>query len=185
MRRSRGFSLRPGRLVAPFFLMALLQAWLMAQSGVGSPVAPKTTLDEVSEKLSCRCGCNLVLNRCNHVQCGSAIPMRERITREIAEGKTRDEIIAGFVRDMGEEVLAVPPASGFNWSAWIMPFAMLAVGCGLVIVFLRIMLRRRLAPIGETSPVHSGASPLGAEAGVKSAEIADRIETELKEFGDS
>lgn len=157
----------------------------MAQSGPGPAAAPKTTLDEVSEKLSCRCGCNLVLNRCNHVQCGSAIPMRERITREIAEGKTRDEIIAGFVRDMGEEVLAVPPTSGFNWSAWIMPFAMLAVGTVLVIVVLKIMMRRRPIEIPAASPAGVGEPSSTAGTHASSKDLEDRIEMELKEFGDS
>jgi cytochrome c-type biogenesis protein CcmH len=179
------FSLHSKRFLVFVFLLVVLEALLMAQSRPGQATAPKTTLDEVSEKLSCRCGCNLVLNRCNHVQCGSAIPMRERITREITEGKTRDEIIAGFVRDMGEEVLAVPPTSGFNWSAWIMPFAMLAVGTVLVIVVLKIMMRRRPMEIPATSPV--GAGEVSSTAGTKSSskELEDRIEMELKEFGDS
>ena len=166
-------------------LMVLLQAWLFAQVSSRPATSPKTTLDEVSEKLSCRCGCNLVLNRCNHVQCGSAIPMRERITREIAEGKSRDEIIAGFVRDMGEEVLAVPPTSGFNWSAWIMPFAMLAVGAVLVIVVLKIMMRRRPVEIQAAPSAEAGMPSPSAATRVSSKDMEDRIEMELKEFGDS
>lgn len=165
--------------------MVLLGSMLMAQGGPGPAITPKTTLDDVSEKLSCRCGCNLVLNRCNHVQCGSAIPMRERITREIAQGKTRDEIIAGFVRDMGEEVLAVPPTSGFNWSAWIMPFAMLGVGTVLVIVVLKIMMRRRPMEIPATSPAGAGELPPTTATRASSKDLEDRVEMELKEFGDS
>jgi cytochrome c-type biogenesis protein CcmH/NrfF len=178
-------SLRSLRILTFALLMGLLQAWLLAQSSTGSAPAPKTTLDEVSEKLSCRCGCNLVLNRCNHVQCGSAIPMRERITGEIALGKTRDEIVAGFVRDMGEEVLAVPPTSGFNWSAWIMPFAMLAVGTVVVIAVLKIMMRKRPMEIPEGSPSVAGEPSSTAGMHANSKEIEDRIEMELKEFGDS
>lgn len=179
------FFLRSKRFLVFAFLMVLLEALLMAQSGPASAITPKTTLDEVSEKLSCRCGCNLVLNRCNHVQCGSAIPMRERINREIAEGKSRDEIIAGFVRDMGEEVLAVPPTSGFNWSAWIMPFAMLAVGTVLVIVVLRIMMRRRPKEVLAAPLAGSGGPSLTAGTHANSKDLEDRIEMELKQFGDS
>lgn len=158
----------------------LLQFGLLAQADAPRTVSPKTTLDEVSEKLSCRCGCNLVLNRCNHVQCGSAIPMRERINREIAEGKTRDEIIAGFVRDMGEVVLAVPPASGFNWNAWIMPFSALGAGAALVIVALRVMMKKKRAVMA------AAATPSGDATHTPPipASIHDRIEKELKEFED-
>ncbi|MGB7623169.1 MAG: cytochrome c-type biogenesis protein CcmH [Terriglobia bacterium] len=185
MVRSRIPSLRFRWFLTFALLMGLLQAWLMAQSSTGPAAAPKTTLDEVSEKLSCRCGCNLVLNRCNHVQCGSAIPMRERITREIAQGKNRDEIIAGFVREMGEEVLAVPPTSGFNWNAWIMPFAMLAAGTVLVIVVLKVMMRRRPVGIPAASPAGAGGPSSTAETLASSKKLDDRIEMELKEFGDS
>lgn len=137
------------------------------------PPTPNTTLDEVSEKLSCRCGCNLVLNRCNHVQCGSAIPLRERINKEIAEGKTREEIIAGFVGDMGEQVLAVPPTSGFNWNAWIMPFAMLGAGGIVLGIALKVMRRRKP---GETSTRVETATPEVRN------DLDSRIEKELKEF---
>lgn len=164
-------------------LMGLLQAWLLAQSGAASSLAPRTTLDEVSEKLSCRCGCNLVLNRCNHVQCGSALPMRARINKEIAEGKTRDEIVAGFVRDMGEQVLAVPPTSGFNWNAWIMPFAVLTVGSVLLAVALKMMLRRRaMTTTAAPAVAAAGTSSEKSRAKPSSVETEDRVEKELKEF---
>ncbi len=160
-------------------LMVLLQVGLIAQTGSTPAIIPKTTLDEVSEKLSCRCGCNLVLNRCNHVQCGSAIPMRERILREISEGKTKDEIIAGFVRDMGEEVLAVPPTSGFNWNAWIMPFVGLVLGAIAVVLALKFMMRRRQSE--APAVVAAGTAAVPPE---KADQIKDRIEKELKEFDD-
>lgn len=167
---------RRGRRTAGVLLLFWAVSMLSAPSGGTVHPTPPTTLDEVSEKLSCRCGCNLVLNRCNHVQCGSALPMRARINKEIAEGKSRDEIIAGFVRDMGEQVLAVPPTSGFNWNAWIMPFAVLALGGVLLGVALRLMRRKKsetaLAPAAD------------AATSASSAEVESRIEKELKEFED-
>jgi cytochrome c-type biogenesis protein CcmH len=171
-----------GRWMMFFSLLVVLQVLLWAQTGSPSTPTPQTTLDEVSEKLSCRCGCNLVLNRCNHVQCGSALPMRARINKEIAEGKTRDEIIAGFVRDMGEEVLAVPPTSGFNWNAWIMPFVVLFIGGILVILALRFMMRRRL--IEAVAPASGESAASSAAPEVKASAMGDRIEKELKEFED-
>lgn len=182
MHRFAELSRRGGHGLLLLGLLALLQIGLVAQTGSANAAAPKTTLDAVSEKLTCRCGCNLVLNRCNHVQCSSAIPMRERIVREIAEGKSRDEIIAGFVRDMGEEVLAVPPASGFNLNAWIMPFAGLLVGAILVVVALRIMLRKR--PIEAIAAATSGAAGALKSPDEMGKEKDERIEKELKEFGD-
>ncbi len=161
-------------------LMALLQMGMLAQSSSAPAVAPKTTLDAVSEKLSCRCGCNLVLNRCNHVQCSSAIPMRQRIVKEIAEGKTQDEIVAGFVRDMGEQVLAVPPKSGFNWNAWIMPFVGLAIGAALVILALKVMMRKRPLEAAATARAESAGAPASIDP--KKNALDARIEKELREF---
>jgi cytochrome c-type biogenesis protein CcmH/NrfF len=41
------------------------------------------------------------------------------------------------VEKYGVTVLSAPPASGFNLTAWIMPFAALAVGALMVVYFVR------------------------------------------------
>jgi cytochrome c-type biogenesis protein CcmH/NrfF len=51
-----------------------------------------------------------------------------KLRKLIAEGKTREEIIATFVRDFGsEDVLARPINRGFNRLIWLAPYLIAAV----------------------------------------------------------
>lgn len=93
------------------------------------------TVDEVSEYLMCQCGCNMTVKNCNHAGCPSAIPMRGEIKRLIDEGRGKDEIIAIFVSRYGETVRSVPTKSGFNLTAWTLPFVSI-IGGGIIILFL-------------------------------------------------
>jgi cytochrome c-type biogenesis protein CcmH len=58
--------------------------------------------------------------------------MKSRIRERIAAGDTKSEIKAFFVDQYGEGVLAVPPRKGFDWVAWLLPLAGLAVGAVVV-----------------------------------------------------
>ncbi len=77
--------------------------------------------------------------------CGTALNLssspqadRERafIRREIAAGKTKDEIKDELVAQYGTQVLAEPPKSGFDLTAWLVPgvailLAAIAIAIGL------------------------------------------------------
>lgn len=151
---------------APIVLFSVILAFSLT---LFAQPQPKTTLKEVSEKLSCRCGCNLVLSACNHINCGSAIPLRAEVEERIKLGMSRDEIIEDFVKRYGTIILAEPPKTGFNLSAWVLPFATLFVGGLAVVYFIRVMLRRKVA----TAP---------ASAGSEMPSYTARIEEELKKF---
>ncbi|TET46087.1 hypothetical protein E3J59_03375, partial [Candidatus Aerophobetes bacterium] len=45
---------------------------------------------------------------------------------------TKDQIIGYFVAQYGEKILAAPPKKGFNLTAWITPFVVIALGAGIV-----------------------------------------------------
>lgn len=68
---------------------------------------------------------------------GAAEVLRVRIRERLANGETSEAIIASLVDEFGESVLAEPPNRGFARLAWIGPFAILAVGVVLVLVYLR------------------------------------------------
>lgn len=127
---------------------------------------------QISQELICQCGCNLVLDVCNHHNCGSATPMRERIDQELLEGRSDSEIVAGFVDDMGLVVLSAPPASGFNLTAWILPFVLLAVAAVVITLLLRRW--RTLAPAGEGVKAPAPVRPEGTHS--------DQIEEELRQL---
>jgi cytochrome c-type biogenesis protein CcmH len=111
----------------------------------------------LSEKLVCQCGCTMVLAYCSMLNCGSATPMRAIIKEEINKGTSDEEIIAKFVRQYGQVVLAAPPAKGFNLTAWIMPFFALGAGSILAYVVAVRMKRARTAQ-AASAPQASGTS---------------------------
>ncbi|HSY78957.1 MAG TPA: cytochrome c-type biogenesis protein CcmH [Verrucomicrobiae bacterium] len=96
--------------------------------------AETPTNAEVSEGLTCQCGCGLTVANCNMPTCGFSVPMRRDIDRMIGEGNTRAQIIAFYRTQYGEKVLSAPTTEGFNILAWTMPFIALAVGGGLMVV---------------------------------------------------
>lgn len=110
----------------------------VAALGLLVPSAPEAaTVDEVkfvAKEMACLCGScpRRPLDECN---CGFAGSKREEIAKLLDQGQDKEAIIASFVSREGLQVLAVPPAEGFNLSAWIMPFAVLLCG-GLVVVYV-------------------------------------------------
>ncbi len=95
---------------------------LVAGGSAASDVAPKTTLPDVEDEVMCTI-CGTALNL-------SASPQADRerafIRREIAAGKTKDQIKDELVAQYGTEVLAEPPKSGFDLTAWLVPGAAIA-----------------------------------------------------------
>jgi cytochrome c-type biogenesis protein CcmH len=126
---------RPARLCVA--LVALLAALLLPGTALarGAPAnhpAPKTTLPDVEDEVMCPV-CGTALNLSFSPQAD-----RERafIRREIAEGKTKDQIKDDLVVQYGTDVLAEPPKSGFDLTAWLVPVlailvAAVAIALGL------------------------------------------------------
>jgi len=114
---------------------ALLGATLFVvpAGGVALP-----TQQEVEESLTCQCGCGLTVHACNHLQCGSGEPIKKEIAERIARGEDKTTILAAFRAQYGEKILSSPTFQGFNWIAWITPFAaVLAGGVGISLVIRR------------------------------------------------
>jgi cytochrome c-type biogenesis protein CcmH/NrfF len=102
---------------------------------LAAPIAGAATQQEVEESLTCQCGCGLTVHACNHLQCPSGEPMKKEIAERLARSESGDEIIAAFRARYGEKVLSSPTFRGFNWLAWITPFAaVLAGGVGVTLV---------------------------------------------------
>src|SRR3990172_12721483 len=90
---------------------------------LASVAAGAVTTKEVEEALTCQCGCGLTVHSCNHLQCGSGEPIKQEIAERIARGEDTATILEGFRTRYGEKVLSSPTFRGFNWLAWITPFA--------------------------------------------------------------
>jgi cytochrome c-type biogenesis protein CcmH len=117
-----------------------LAAGLLGAALLAVPVgaaAPPTQF-EVEESLTCQCGCGLTVHSCNHLQCGSGDPIKKEIAERIARGEDKETILAAFRARYGEKILSSPTFQGFNWVAWIMPFAAVLVGgVGISLVIRR------------------------------------------------
>ena len=129
---------------------ALLGALLLVAT---AGAAPPPTQFEVEESLTCQCGCGLTVHSCNHLQCGSGDPIKKEIAERIARGEDKETILAAFRARYGEKILSSPTFQGFNWVAWIMPFAaVLAGGIGISLVIRRWTRTPPAAPPGAPAP---------------------------------
>jgi len=145
------------------FVLALL---------VFTPVQAQQTdrAKTIGHRMICMCGCKQILAECNHVGCTMSTSMLHRLDAEVASGKSDDLVLQSFVQQFGAEVIAEPPAKGFNWLAWIMPFAV--IGAGFLVV--RTVIARWSRPVLATGgPAIPGVAP--------SPEVLDRIRRETEE----
>jgi cytochrome c-type biogenesis protein CcmH len=115
--------------------------------------ARAATQQEVEESLTCQCGCGLTVHACNHLQCPSGEPIKKEIAERLARGEDRDTIVAAFRARYGEKVLSAPTFRGFNWLAWITPFAVVLAGALGVTLVVRRWTRAPVPAAGPGSPV--------------------------------
>ncbi len=130
-------------------LLIIAAAVLLA----AAPPQPKTTLPDVEDEVMCPiCGTALNLS-------GAPQADRERafIRRQIAAGKTKEEIKDELVAQYGTEVLAEPPKSGFDLTAWLVPIAGILLAAMAIAIALRRW--RRAARDGGRPPRNGGGPP--------------------------
>ncbi len=132
----------------------------------------QASFEDLEESLTCQCGCGLTVHSCNHLQCPSAIPLREEIRAQMQQGKSKTAILAYFQDKYGEKILSAPTTAGFNIVAWVAPFIMLAIGGILVgVTVARWSRRGRVAP---QPPPAAASAPLSPYEKI--------LEKELKNF---
>ncbi len=109
-------------------------ALALALLAPAAAAAERASLTEIEKQVMCPvCGTLLQLAESPQAQ-------RERvfISHLIDEGKTEAEIKDALVVEYGDEVLALPPDSGFSLSAYLVPIlALLAAAAALAIGVLR------------------------------------------------
>jgi cytochrome c-type biogenesis protein CcmH len=160
-KRSMSLLLTAGSLAILFAAAAVV---VFASSG-------KASLQEVSEGLTCQCGCGLTVANCNHPQCEFSVPARVQIETMIAQGMGRDQIIGFFRTKYGEKILSAPTREGFNLLAWIIPFAAVFAGC---FVIVGAIFRWRAEQAIETKAFANGPSTYDPE-------LKHRLEQEIRE----
>ena len=106
---------------------------------------PSTRFSELGHQLMCICSCGQILLECNHVGCPDSDMMRSELMAAVDRGDSDSLVEQAFVQKYGPTVLAAPTPTGFDRTAWIMPFAALLAGCALLVYIVRSW-RNRPAP---------------------------------------
>jgi len=120
----------------------ILSAAVFVLLGAGDPA---TRFSELGHQLMCICGCNQILLECNHVGCPASDGMRNELMASLTRGDSDSLVEQGFVQKYGPTVLAAPTTRGFDRAAYIMPFAALILGFGLIVLVIRAW-KNRPAP---------------------------------------
>jgi len=142
-------------------LLTLLAALLLAAPAA----AQRTSLPDIEDEVMC-VECGTVLSVSN-----SPVAQQERdfIRRQVAAGKSKEQIKAALVAQYGSEVLAEPRDGGFDAASWAVPAAVGAIA--LVLLLLAVAHWRR-----------KPRAPQPAAAGGISASDARRLDDDLKRY---
>lgn len=90
--------------------------------------------------------------------------MREEIRALLQEGKTQEEILAFYVAQYGQAILAKPPYRGFNLLAYVLPGCFLLVlGGGLGWVAIKSRQRPAVTPLPQVPLTSTYAAQLEQE----------------------
>lgn len=121
-----------------FFRRSLsLSVALVLVSGGSLWGAATPTVKSIGDAVMCQCGCAQTVTACNHFECGTRAEMNAFSDKEIKAGKDETTILQDFVKQYGVQVLASPPASGFNLTVWVLPGIGLIVSLFVVVVIVR------------------------------------------------
>jgi len=152
---------------ARLLVCALLAVVLAVPASMASAAEQRASLAEIEKQVMCPvCGTLLQLAESPQAQREKAF-----VKRLIAEGKTEDQIKDALVAEYGEEVLALPPDSGFSLSAYLVPIiAFLIAAVALAIGVWRW--RRAGGPKDGGTPRPAGPS----------GDDADRLDADLARY---
>jgi cytochrome c-type biogenesis protein CcmH len=147
-------------------LVLLLAVALLALPARAVAQGPEDapTVSDVAQELYCPLCAGLTVDVCELEVCDD---MRAVIAERLAAGESPEQIQAYFVEQYGQKVVGKPATTGFDLTAWVVPFVALAGAGALTVGWLR----RRPAVAGAGSP--------GKQATLTD-EYAARLERELK-----
>ena len=130
MQRFRNSLLAKHTLLARKTLLAML----IAVAALAQTASEKPSVDvrRVGSRLQCQCGCKDSVATCSMLECHFSKPAKERIAQMQSAGMDDPQIVQAFVRDYGAGIYLSPP----NAFGWIVPYATVAVGALLILVFL-------------------------------------------------
>jgi cytochrome c-type biogenesis protein CcmH len=121
----------------PWLLLGLVIAAAIGLIALHGPARPPSTADRVHEIASTlRCPVCRDLSVADS-PAPLAQQMRDTIAKDLAAGRTPDQIRAEFVASYGESVLLSPPRKGIGLVAWVAPALLLAAGLTIALTIVR------------------------------------------------
>lgn len=162
------FSLRPMSVAA--------QSSDDPQTGTAVQDVTANDVNEVAQELWCPLCSGVRLDACELKACDQ---MKEMIAIQLSEGATVEEIKTYFLGQYGPQVLGEPPREGFNWLAWIMPFAVLLAGGG----FLWYRAQHMFSSAEELEAALAGEGKPGADQDDGKSDYERKLEEELTRYG--
>ncbi len=159
---SRKFILSLLTIVASFVAVAVVYA----QDGTIYPT--DDDVNRVAKQLYCPVCPNTPLDVCETKACQD---WRAQIKDQLAAGWTDDQVMAYFVEQYGERVLAEPRRSGFTSFVWLLPALSVAIGLVVVAQILRSWKAKRLASLASANSAPATDIP---------PEVLEQLEKELR-----
>ncbi len=132
------------------------------------PTVTDDDVNDVAKKLYCPVCPNTPLDVCETKACQD---WRAQIKSQLTDGWTEEEIIAHFVEQYGERVLAEPERQGFTSLVWVLP--VIVLGLGLVLIW-QVLGNWKANQNKATLPSNSDLTI--------APEILEKIEREIREL---
>ncbi len=149
-------------------LLAIAASFIAAVVYAQSETPTDDDVNRVAKQLYCPVCPNTPLDVCETKACQD---WRAQIRDQLTAGWTDEQVIAYFVQQYGERVLAEPRRSGFTSFVWLLPVLSIAIGLVVLAQILRGWKTKRpvstLAPSGQPSTIPP--------------EVLERLEKELRE----
>jgi cytochrome c-type biogenesis protein CcmH len=161
------------RIVRFAFLLTALLMWAPARQALAQEPTPSDDeVNQIAKQLYCPVCENIPLDVCPTQACAQ---WRELIRLKLADGWDEQQIKQYFAEQYGDRVLAMPPARGLNWLAYIVPMLVILV---VALVFLSIILILVFRGLGLYHPRPKQAASIIEPAPVD--EYVARLEEELR-----
>jgi cytochrome c-type biogenesis protein CcmF len=125
---------------ATLLLLSLLLAPASVFAQATGTLVERSQLErELANEVMCTCGCRLPAGTCGMMNCEGKAAQLGKVHTLVSEGKSRDEVLATFVRDAGgQHILARPIDEGYHRLLWILPYTL----AGLAALGLAVIARR-------------------------------------------
>jgi cytochrome c-type biogenesis protein CcmH len=153
------------RRLPPLIVVIVGLLTMVAAAGAAPPA--QTTVNDVEDEVMCPiCGTLLELS-------DSPQARREKVyvAKLVAAGKTKAEVKDALEAQYGPAVLALPEATGFDLSAYLVPVLAILVATAVLAVSVT-----RWRRDGNRSPPEGGGAP------APQGEEAERLEADLSKY---